>query len=821
MNERVFLSSVSGLPFKLEAFQFFIMPNFLKMLFRRKPTDNANQGLVEQHASKGRRGKKQQAPRKVSKRAVTTGESTTSTAKTQVVANKTPVKNVNTDLSPTNNSNDPPGKNRTSVPRKSPTTTSTSILHNSAATPYEVAHSTTSTAKTSDRDSPTFGVEDADHPTKPGQHPRHSPKMVNGSRKQEVSPGSQRVLSPRNTSAAASPPSRSSGPVDLDSPHSGEENVAVRRPGNSAIPVFTIDGGPGSATASQLLNKQAEDLNDDASSFNLSTDAEDTEYENMKRNVVAPSALDQSVGSTYNADADTSVFPNLIEEETPTGDGKDFAAAWDTNSPMHDFPASGAKASAGNISGFPSPPEKSKSSSSFFKSSQPTHEQQNTKAAQSPASDPFEQDTFADFADFANFDSNWGDTTGSSQGKSRSQSTSRAGGSSSRRSATPTKNSSVVYIDTGKLGRSESGNERGASAASMSTRETSLTELLAQAKSKSTRKSTTGSVNSAPVQSSYRRRDGSSVPLKVGSRSIADGGNAASVSDIIQNLDKAAKTRDAGSVKSVKSAKDRLKKRRQQKETDESDEAGESWLFDEVTGALGPRGIAADLESLSGRSHTSGGGRSHKSHRSTKSKRRSRRASSGESVGSKDSKRSNTSRRSRSSRYSHRSTRSYISQMSEQSRSVANDLLRLEMQLAMVGQQQSQPGQPSGSGAADDKSNPGDGHRSSRSRASAKSSHRSGSSARRSRITVMAPPGKLGIILANKADSKGTVVSGVRTSSVLAEKISPGDRIVAIDGEDVSLMTVSEITTIMARKADFERTLTVLTAPRSVSTPGH
>jgi C-terminal processing protease CtpA/Prc len=84
----------------------------------------------------------------------------------------------------------------------------------------------------------------------------------------------------------------------------------------------------------------------------------------------------------------------------------------------------------------------------------------------------------------------------------------------------------------------------------------------------------------------------------------------------------------------------------------------------------------------------------------------------------------------------------------------------------------------------------------------------------RSKITVVAPPGKLGIILANRADSKGTVVSGVRTSSVLAEKVSPGDRIVAIDGEDVSRMTVSEITTIMARKSEFDRALTVLTTPK-------
>jgi len=144
--------------------------------------------------------------------------------------------------------------------------------------------------------------------------------------------------------------------------------------------------------------------------------------------------------------------------------------------------------------------------------------------------------------------------------------------------------------------------------------------------------------------------------------------------------------------------------------------------------------------------------------------------------------------------------------MSEQSRSVANDLLRLEMQLAMVGSQDKKElGSSVGGGST------GGGSRSSRSR-------RSTSVARRSKVTIKAPPGKLGIILANKADSKGTVVSGVRTSSVLADRIAPGDRIVAIDGEDVSLMTVSEITAIMARKSDYERTLTVLTTPKHPST---
>jgi hypothetical protein len=158
--------------------------------------------------------------------------------------------------------------------------------------------------------------------------------------------------------------------------------------------------------------------------------------------------------------------------------------------------------------------------------------------------------------------------------------------------------------------------------------------------------------------------------------------------------------------------------------------------------------------------------------------------------------------------------------MSEQSRSVANDLLRLEMQLAMVGSQENRDDAPvRGSGSVAGGASIGGASRTSRTSRKSLTSHRTHSSsiARRSKVTVVAPPGKLGIILANKADSKGTVVSGVRTSSVLAEKISPGDRIIAIDGEDVSRMTVSEITTIMSRKSDYERTLAVLTTPKNHS----
>jgi hypothetical protein len=77
------------------------------------------------------------------------------------------------------------------------------------------------------------------------------------------------------------------------------------------------------------------------------------------------------------------------------------------------------------------------------------------------------------------------------------------------------------------------------------------------------------------------------------------------------------------------------------------------------------------------------------------------------------------------------------------------------------------------------------------------------------RKTVVAPPGSLGIIISNRTKSKGSVVSDVRTTSVLKGKISPGDRIIAIDGEDVSHMTASEISRLIAGKTHSEKKLTL------------
>jgi len=399
-----------------------------------------------------------------------------------------------------------------------------------------------------------------------------------------------------------------------------------------------------------------------------------------------------------------------------------------------------------------------------------------------------------------------------------------------------------------------------ATVSSRSQTERSLSELLALAKSKDRNNGSSpntpnrsrrtpvasvsnSSVNSAPgYSSSYLRqfhnpgkynygghdRDG----MKPSSPRVSN--EETSVSDIIQSLEvsnqirrgsgKLNSSRSVGDVSSSsisRLARERLREKRRKEyessgvrssdESDVSDNGAESWLFDGVTGALGPRGIAADLESLSGRSSRSKNSQGNRSQRSRHS--RSRKATSRKPRTSNESTSSRESRHSRGSRYSHRSTRSFISQMSEQSRSVANDLLRLEMQLAMVGQENRDdiPVLGSGNSAAGSAAKGGS---TTRNRSRSKpysSSQRTKSSSKRSKVTVIAPPGKLGIILANKADAQGTVVSGVRSSSALVDKISPGDRIIAVDGEDVSHMTVSEITVMMSRKAEYERDLTVLT----------
>jgi C-terminal processing protease CtpA/Prc len=85
-------------------------------------------------------------------------------------------------------------------------------------------------------------------------------------------------------------------------------------------------------------------------------------------------------------------------------------------------------------------------------------------------------------------------------------------------------------------------------------------------------------------------------------------------------------------------------------------------------------------------------------------------------------------------------------------------------------------------------------------------------------FTVVAPPGDLGIYIELKPDLNGTFVTCVLPDSPLSGKVSVGDAIFLIDGEDVSQMKDDELIGILKRKRDIEKTLSfVRTPPKDTS----
>ena len=229
------------------------------------------------------------------------------------------------------------------------------------------------------------------------------------------------------------------------------------------------------------------------------------------------------------------------------------------------------------------------------------------------------------------------------------------------------------------------------------------------------------------------------------------------------------------------------------------DDAGDKFLMANIEATIGPPGCAPDMESLRGGSP----------------RRRNRQSSDARSV---DSRTSRNSRYSFRTYESNRSALKSMNGMTPESKSVANDLFRLEAQLAEVARQQELQGDEPVSSPREvvyfndnttlDKNN------SSTSDMSSSNGHWNIGAEpvpRHNPITVVAPPGRLGILLSNnKAGgviSTPTYVSAVRSESVLAGKVQVGDLFLKIDGEDVSQLTSKMIMTIMAQKSEFERVL--------------
>jgi len=85
-----------------------------------------------------------------------------------------------------------------------------------------------------------------------------------------------------------------------------------------------------------------------------------------------------------------------------------------------------------------------------------------------------------------------------------------------------------------------------------------------------------------------------------------------------------------------------------------------------------------------------------------------------------------------------------------------------------------------------------------------------------SQVDIIAPSGKLGLILVNRSDGHlGTMVKNVREDSPLHNIVLNGDSIIAVNGEDVSFLSVEELTEILSKNMYKQRRLTVVTPIRS------
>jgi hypothetical protein len=195
------------------------------------------------------------------------------------------------------------------------------------------------------------------------------------------------------------------------------------------------------------------------------------------------------------------------------------------------------------------------------------------------------------------------------------------------------------------------------------------------------------------------------------------------------------------------------------------------WIFDALEQTLGPRSVTADLESL-------GGGSANKS-------RTSRTGGDVESVTSGASSRMSYC----SSSVARRGGASLVP------RTLEHDLRRLQLDLSAVLDSDqmttSSVTVPSLSGNSLS--------------TTIHTRNRAPQIIGRMRFVVDVPPGKLGVILANRHDGKGTIVMDVRNNSSLKGRLSPGDKLMAVDGLDVTEMVVSQITSLMASKAGQEQ----------------
>jgi len=75
-----------------------------------------------------------------------------------------------------------------------------------------------------------------------------------------------------------------------------------------------------------------------------------------------------------------------------------------------------------------------------------------------------------------------------------------------------------------------------------------------------------------------------------------------------------------------------------------------------------------------------------------------------------------------------------------------------------------------------------------------------GANVREELIDIYAPAGKLGVVI-DTPDDGAPVVHAIKDSSVIADKLQVGDKLVAVDDEDVRTMTAIKVSKLISRKS--------------------
>jgi membrane-associated protease RseP (regulator of RpoE activity) len=75
-----------------------------------------------------------------------------------------------------------------------------------------------------------------------------------------------------------------------------------------------------------------------------------------------------------------------------------------------------------------------------------------------------------------------------------------------------------------------------------------------------------------------------------------------------------------------------------------------------------------------------------------------------------------------------------------------------------------------------------------------------GANVREELIDIYAPAGKLGVVI-DTPDDGAPVVHAIKDSSPIADKLQVGDKLVAVDDEDVRTMTAIKVSKLISRKS--------------------